>query len=430
MQNSGRSLFKLCIRSSIILAASIAALLPTAAAQTTLEYWAWVEGSEEAVELWNQTHPDVQVNFTRSTAGTEHYNKVKTAVAAGSGGPDVAQVEFQLLTSMVVTGAVQPITQQAASAQDQFIDWTWQQVSLGGDVYAIPQDIGPRGMFYNKEIFEQYNIAVPTTWEEYAAAAEKLHAADPTKYIAHFSPAQPGQFAGYTWQNNAKWFGIEGDAWQVNLNGPETKQVADYWQDLIDRDLVKVMTDFNPAWYKDLQDGNIATWITAVWGAGTLAINVPSGAGQWAVAPMPQWNAGDSAAGNWGGSTVAVITGSEHVDEAVEFAVWINSDPGALGAMIKENNIFPATKDGADLPIMREGNPYFGGQVVNDVFIEASANVDPSWTWGPTMDQVYANLGDEITAATNGDGTLSAALDAIQEKTVAAMTQLGLTIAP
>ena len=110
-----------------------------------------------------------------------------------------------------------------------------------------------------------------------------------------------------------------------------------------------------------------------------------------------------SAAGNWGGSTVAVITGSENVDAAVEFAVWINSDPGALGAMIEENNIFPATKYGADLPIMREGNPYFGGQVVNDIFIEASANVDPSWTWGPTMDQVYANLGDEFTAATNGD---------------------------
>ena len=99
-----------------VLVAALLTCLTTAAAQTTLEYWAWVEGSEEAVALWNETHPDVQVNFTRSTAGTEHYNKVKTAVAAGSGGPDVAQVEFQLLTSMVVTGAVQPITAQAAAA--------------------------------------------------------------------------------------------------------------------------------------------------------------------------------------------------------------------------------------------------------------------------------------------------------------------------
>ncbi len=433
MQSTTQHKGRFNIRSGIILAAALFTTMfaATAAAQpVTLEYWAWVEGSEEAVALWNETHPDIQVNFTRSTAGTEHYNKVKTAVAAGSGGPDLAQIEFQLLTSMVVSGAVQPITQQAASAESQFIDWTWQQVSLGGDVYAVPQDIGPMGMFYNKEIFEQYDIAVPTTWEEYAAAAEKLHTADPSKYITSFSPSQAGQFAGLSWQNNARWFGIDGDAWQVNLNGSETDQVVAYWQDLIDRDLVKVETDFNPAWYKDLQDGNLATWITAVWGAGTLAINVEGGSGQWAAAPMPQWTAGDSAAGNWGGSTTAVITGSKHIDEAVEFAVWLNSDPGALEAMIRGNNIFPATKEGATLPIMKEGNAYFGGQVVNDIFVEAATQVDPSWTWGPTMDQVYADISDQFTAATNGDETLSAALGNVQERTVNNMTQLGLTVAP
>ena len=429
MKNGDHPFLKPGFRIFAILVAASALVFTTAAAQTTLQYWGWVDGSEEAVALWNQTHSDVQVNFTRTTAGTEHYNKVKTAVAAGSGGPDVAQIEFQLLTSMVVAGAVQPITQQAASAEDQFIDWTWQQVSLGGDVYAIPQDIGPMGMFYNKELFAKYDIAVPTTWDEYAAAAEKLHKADPSKYIAHFSPAQVGQFAGYAWQNSAKWFGIDGDAWQVSLSGAETKRVADYWQGLIDRDLVKVETDFNPAWYKDLQDGNIATWITAVWGAGILAVNVPGGSGKWAAAPMPQWTTGAAAAGNWGGSTTAVITGSQHVDEAVAFAVWLNSDPGALEAMIKAQNIFPATKEGANLPIMKEGNAYFGGQVVNDVFAEAATSVDPSWTWGPTMDQVYANLGDQFTAATNGDETLSVALDTVQGNTVTAMTQLGLTVA-
>ncbi len=84
----------------------------------------------------------------------------------GTGGPDVAQVEFQLLTSLVVGGAILPITQDVAGDKDKFVDWTWQQVSLGGDVYAIPQDIGPMGMYYRKDLFDQYGIAVPTTWDE------------------------------------------------------------------------------------------------------------------------------------------------------------------------------------------------------------------------------------------------------------------------
>ncbi len=178
-----------------------------------------------------------------------------------------------------------------------------------------------------------------------------------------------------------------------------------------------------------MNNGTIATWISAVWGAGILSTNVAEGSGKWGVAYLPQWTAGEKVAGNWGGSTTAVITGSQHVPEAVEFATFLNSDPCALEAMIKGNSIFPATKEGANLAVLNEANPYFGGQVVNDVFREAAANVDLTWTWGPTMDQVYADIGDQFTAATNGDGSLSAALDTVQQATVADLKSKGLTVA-
>ena len=114
--NQARRFGKAGLFGGALLAALFAAGLTTAAAQTTLEYWAWVEGSEEAVALWNETHPDVQVNFTRSTAGTEHYNKVKTAVAAGSGGPDVAPVTTMLVSSWNSTCATSGPPDPAATA--------------------------------------------------------------------------------------------------------------------------------------------------------------------------------------------------------------------------------------------------------------------------------------------------------------------------
>ncbi len=86
-------------------AASAAAT--TSDATVTLEFWSWVPNIEAAVDLWNQTHPNVKVNFTRTAAGTDAYNKLKTAIAAGSGAPDVAQIEYQYLTSMVVGGVVE-----------------------------------------------------------------------------------------------------------------------------------------------------------------------------------------------------------------------------------------------------------------------------------------------------------------------------------
>ena len=56
-------------------------------------------------------------------------------------------------------------------------------MNVGGKLVGLPQDSGPMAMFYNKTLFDKYGIAVPKTWDEYVAAAQKLHAADPNAYI-------------------------------------------------------------------------------------------------------------------------------------------------------------------------------------------------------------------------------------------------------
>ena len=48
------------------------------------------------------------------------------------------------------------------------------------------------GMLYRKDIFDKYGIQVPTTWDEFAAAARKLHAADPNVYLTNFA-AEPAR---------------------------------------------------------------------------------------------------------------------------------------------------------------------------------------------------------------------------------------------
>jgi len=39
-------------------------------------------------------------------------------------------------------------------------------------------------------MFDQYGIQVPTTWDEFAAAARKLHAANPNVYLTNIAPNQ------------------------------------------------------------------------------------------------------------------------------------------------------------------------------------------------------------------------------------------------
>ncbi len=401
----------------------------TSTGPVNLTYWAWIPGMDKQVALFNQTHPNIHVTWSNVGAGTVEYDKLFTAIKANNE-PDMSEVEFQTLPQFETTGALVDISQYGAnSVKDQFPAWMWNQVVLSNGVYAIPQDGGPMVMYYRADLFTKYNIPVPTTWAQYADDAAKLHAADPNAYITDFNPRQPGQFVGYIWQNGGSLFGINGQSWKVSINNPQALQVAAYWQALIDKKLVKTEPDFDNGWYHDLQTGGIATWITAAWGAGTIQSNAPKTAGLWRIAPIPQWQAGQTPVnGNWGGSANVVFKSTKHPKEAAEFAQFIYTNQQSLEAMIKGNSIYPAYNPGLTSPLLTGPVSFFDNQNTGQLFTQVSTQVDPNFVWGPTTEQVYNDIGDNFANAVNGHGTLTDGLNAVQQSTVTYMKKQGFSV--
>nr|WP_201784456.1 sugar ABC transporter substrate-binding protein [Nonomuraea pusilla] len=396
------------------------------AAPVKLEFWGWAPGYDKSVELFNAGHKDVQVTFNKLPSGGKGgYDKMFTAVKAGNA-PCLAQVGFESMPTFLLENALEDITSEAGSAQGQFIPWTWNQVSLVGRTYGIPVDTGPTALYYRKDVFDKYGIAVPKTWDEYAKAAEKLHQADPEAYILNLRAVD---LAGLAWQSGAKWFSTAGDTWKVAVNSPETRRMAEYWQGLIDKKLVNVTDEgYSAAWWSSLQSGKVATAIGAVWLHPLIAENAPAANGKFAVAPMPQWAAGEKKFGNEGGSSTAVLKGCAHKKEAVEFATWMSTDPASLKNLIKVTGIYPAANAGLSLPEVDTGVEYFGGQNIFQVFAEAAQNTDTSWQWGPMQSQFGADLTDSVNVAYSGKGTLPAQLDILQGKTVEVMKSKGLKV--
>ena len=298
-----------------------------------------------------------------------------TAIKANNE-PDLAQVEFQLLPTFETTGSLVDLSSYGANdVKDKFVPWTWKQVTLGNAVYSIPEDSGPMALYYREDIFKKYNIPVPTTWAQYADDAAKLHAANPKVYIGHFNPRQPGQFVGYIWQNGGQLFGVSGQSWKVSINSPQALQVASYWQDLIDKKLVKTEPDFTNAWYSDFQNGKLATWVSAAWGNGILKQNAPQTSGKWRVAPMPQWQAGQTVTSNWGGSTTVVFKNTKHPKEASTFAQWISANQDSA-LMEFSSGAYPALLSALSSPTLNSPQPFFGNQVINQVFSASAKQVN------------------------------------------------------
>ena len=388
-----------------------------------LTFTSWLPGVDEAVAIWNEENPDIQVTVQTGPNGNGGtYQNFFNQIEAGNA-PDLGQIEYDALPNFRVQDGLENIAacEGVAAAESTFIDWTWSQVTFGeaDSVYAIPQDIGPEALYYRADLFEAAGIPVPETWEQYAAAATTIRAQG--GYITNFSQSDINAFAGLVWQNGGQWFENDGTEWSVTMDSPESTEVAEYWQGLIEQDLVAAYPPWTDEWNAAYNSGELWTWVSAVWGANTISSGAPDTSGKWAVAPMPQWTAGESAAGNWGGSSTAVLKGSEHPFEAAKFALWLNSDADALTAMNRTANIYPATVDGGDLPVFSEGLEFYGGQKIYDVFAEAAANVNPDFTWGPTMTQTYTDVADGFSAALAGSSTLLDALKDGQKKTIAAL---------
>jgi multiple sugar transport system substrate-binding protein len=307
------------------------------------------------------------------------------------------------------------------------VPYTWSQVLLNNQILAIPQDTGPATMFYRADLFKKYNLPVPTTWAQYADDAAKLHAADPNAYITDFPPKEPGWFTELEWQAGARPFNISGQSWKIDLNNPQAEQVASYWQDLINKKLVKTEPDFANGWYHDLADGTLATWIGAAWGAGTIEQNAPGTSGDWRVAPLPQWQAGQNISSNWGGSSTAVFKSSKHPQQATEFAEWISDNEQSAETEF-QGGAYPCLESAISSSVMNSAQPFFGNQVINDVFKQSAANVDTTFKWGPTIDQVYTDEGDDFANAINGQGTLMSQLNTVQQQTVNFMKQQGFSV--
>jgi multiple sugar transport system substrate-binding protein len=413
---------------ALALAACGGSSAPAGSGKVTLTFWSWVPGISQSVGLWNKNHPDIHVNLNEVTSGDAgSYAKMYSALQAGNA-PDLGQIEYATLPNFEHVGGLIDLSRYGADrARPDFVPWTWSQVSQGNAIYAIPQDTGPMGLFYRADLFKKYGLAVPATWAQYLSDAKKVHAAHPNVYIAAF-PANDAQwFSGLAWQAGARWFSTSGDTWVAGIDDPASMQVASYWQQLISSHLVKVEPDFASEWYKDLSDGTLLTWPTAVWGENTLVTNAASTKGDWRVAAMPNWGTTNSN-GNWGGSTTLVFKDTRHPAQALQFAEWLNTSPQSITGLITKGGLYPADLAGEKQPAANSPVAFYGGQNIWKVFQTNGKLVNTSFQRGPIMSTTFTQMADGFGKSTGGSGSLSQVLSSTQSQTIATMKKQGFSV--
>ena len=351
-----------------------------------------------------------------------------SALRAGNA-PDLAHVEYQEIPSfMLVQGLTDLTPYGVESYRKDYVDWQWQQGVFGNGMFTVPWASGPIAMFYRTDLFRQWGITPPATWAEFEVAARRVRARAPDAYLHSFPPSNSAWFEGLAWQAGDEWVKTDGDTWIVDIDNPQTRKVAAFWDRLIRDDLVLIENDGTSAWYKQIQEGALGSYISSDWYDALIEDNAPSTAGKWKTAGMPQWTPGALTAANWGGSSVAVLQGSRYPTQAMEFAHWFSTNVSAVNATFLLGSGWPALQGAFGQTVLSHSSKFFSDTVYNKAFNVADAHINTNWRFLPTNDAMIDHMNDEFSAAIASNQSLEGALARVQTLAIEDMKAKNLKV--
>jgi multiple sugar transport system substrate-binding protein len=398
----------------------------------TLTYWSWDTFAPTLAKMYEKTHPNVTINVVNAGQGLAEYAKLRTAVLAHQGVPDIIDMEFPEMRTFETTKTLLNLSKYGTnSVANNFIPWVWGQVSANGQVYGIPLATGQMGLLYRRDILDKYGIAVPTTYTQFAAAAAKLHAADPSATLTNFAPNDYNAFMGLAWQAGARPFQQTGkDSWLINLTSPAMQKLVNFWAPLIANGTVSVDPDFTTGWYQGMSSGKYAGWLVAAWGPYFLTSVAKNTSGLWRAAELPQWTAGAHVSGNEGGGATVGYAGTKYPAEVSSFLKFTVLDANAAAYLAENQFRFPVTHAEMTKPaFLNQKVSFYGGQQVNKVFAKIATGVDTSFQWPPFNDYVGSAFSDTVSKAfANKETNLLPALRAWQSAVVSYATKQGFKV--
>lgn len=387
-------------------------------------FWSSLSGMSDVADAFNDSQDDITVTFEEIPNGANGgYTKLSAAISSGTG-PDVVGIEYDRLPGFVaseqLTSLDDLIDTDVLGAYDAQVR---ELVSFGDASYALPYDAPPLVMWYRQDILEAAGVEVPTTWDEFEDAARAVKAHDPEVYLTSFFTNEP-QLAPLSWQAGAEWFGIDDDRWLVSIDDEGSQQVADYWQRLIDEDLVKAQLGFSDEWSADLASGTIAGWVGGSWSASALMTRTEAAdqKGKWIAAVPPTWEGKPSAALS-GGTSFAIPEGTENAAAAAVFLDWLTTSTEAVAARGAVGTAYLAYPGLNETAASVAPVDYYANDIYA-VFDEASESLG-AWAWGPSYDVTSTALKESVATAPS----LSDALTQTQSATVDGLSALGLEIA-
>jgi raffinose/stachyose/melibiose transport system substrate-binding protein len=351
----------------------LAILVPVAAAQAQkIAYVSWADYPQQ---LFDNFKAKTGITVTYQQFGSDDYEKAVKTRLAGGADLDVlgvrAEMRKEILNSdflMDLTG--RPLLKNvkdlsAATAPD-------------GKVYGIVLGGFCEGVWYNKDVFKKYSIAVPRDWAQLNAACATLKKNGVTPMVGAFKDSWVNYYAGIgpvqrVYENDPKIV--------IKLGNGQAK-----WTDKVWVDAFKEVEYFLKKGYiapestglgyvqgeQAFIQGKAAMFIMGTWSAKDDEVGAAQKNFSLGYMPMPYALKGEKLQGiRIAGLITSIAAGSKNKDAAEKFLAYL-VDPKGGAPLYHEFNKHPSNVKGYDTPfgpmgdIIREAQELPGVESIRD----------------------------------------------------------------
>lgn len=294
---------------------------------------------DEIVSAFEKANTDIDVQV-ETVPFADYFTKLQTAVAGGTA-PDTFELNYENFVTYAKNGSLAELSGVDRAVYEQSLVDAY---ATDGKQYGLPESFSNVVLFYNKTLFDQAGVPVPTddwTWADEQAAAQRL-----TNRAAgvwgDYQPITYNEFYKALAQAGGKFLAEDGT--KAVFDSPEGLKAANW---LIGKNGATMPTEADGAGTPDFDsklfsDGKLAMWHTGIWMFDALA----EATFEWDVVVEP----GDTAkASAMFVNGLVVSAAAENADAAQKWITYLSSSDTTSKVRLESSWELPPVADESKL---------------------------------------------------------------------------------
>ncbi|UCF97756.1 MAG: carbohydrate ABC transporter substrate-binding protein [Spirochaetaceae bacterium] len=150
---------------------------------------------DKLIEDFESKNPNIKIEFESPTLGVADYlQQQKVRLLSGSD-LDLTSIRPESLEPYSKAGHLLDLTDRPFLKNIK--PYVLDKVMIGGRVYSIPSKGSTVAVYYNKDMFKEYGLLPPTTWNEFLDVCEALKTEGETPLLGGGKDAWPMEYDIY-----------------------------------------------------------------------------------------------------------------------------------------------------------------------------------------------------------------------------------------